>query len=58
MLMAQASHMQFVVITHNRHTIEAAETVYGISMEDQGVSQSISLQVSSPAVAGGAPSGP
>jgi chromosome segregation protein len=51
MLMAQSSQTQFVVITHNRHTIEAAETVYGISMEDQGVSQSISLQVSPPAVA-------
>ncbi len=45
MLRSQASNAQYVVITHNRRTIEAAETIYGISMEDQGVSQSISLQV-------------
>ena len=36
---------QFVVITHNRNTIEAASTIYGISMGEQGVSQSISLKL-------------
>jgi chromosome segregation protein len=36
---------QFVVITHNRHTIEAASTIYGIAMSEQGVSQSISLKL-------------
>jgi len=50
MLIAQGTDTQFVVITHNRRTIEAAERIYGISMEDQGVSQSISLAI------GGAPS--
>ena len=47
LLRSQAEATQYVVITHNRRTIEAAETIYGISMEDQGVSQSISLQISS-----------
>ncbi|MGI6367673.1 MAG: chromosome segregation protein SMC [Anaerolineae bacterium] len=46
MLRHRAQNTQYVVITHNRRTIEAAETIYGISMEDQGVSQCISLQVS------------
>lgn len=36
---------QFIVITHNRATIESANTVYGISMGDDGVSQVISLRL-------------
>jgi chromosome segregation protein len=45
LLQEHALGTQFVVITHNRRTIEAAATIYGISMEERGVSQSISLQV-------------
>ncbi len=40
-----ARSTQFVVITHNRHTMEAANTIYGISMSEQGVSQSISMDL-------------
>ncbi|TET53926.1 MAG: hypothetical protein E3J64_02810 [Anaerolineales bacterium] len=36
---------QFVVITHNRVTVEAAETIYGVSMGADGVSQVVSLQL-------------
>ncbi|HEX4744085.1 MAG TPA: AAA family ATPase [Candidatus Limnocylindria bacterium] len=36
---------QFVVITHNRGTIEAADTLYGVSMDDGGVSKMISLRL-------------
>jgi chromosome segregation protein len=36
---------QFVVITHNRATIEAADTLYGVSMDDGGVSKMISLRL-------------
>ncbi len=46
LLREQAEKTQFVVITHNRHTIEAASTIYGISMSEQGVSQSVSLALS------------
>lgn len=45
LLQEHALGAQFVVITHNRHTIEAAATIYGISMGDQGVSQAISLKI-------------
>ena len=37
---------QFVVITHNRGTIEAADMLYGVSMDDGGVSKVISLRLS------------
>jgi chromosome segregation protein len=36
---------QFVVITHNRATIEAADMLYGVSMDDGGVSKVISLRL-------------
>lgn len=35
---------QFIVITHNRGTIQAANTIYGVSMGDDSVSQVVSLQ--------------
>jgi chromosome segregation protein len=36
---------QFIVITHNRATVEAAATVYGVSMGSEGVSQVVSLRM-------------
>ncbi|MEK6620801.1 MAG: hypothetical protein AABZ26_07510, partial [Chloroflexota bacterium] len=36
---------QFVVITHNRGTIEAADTLYGVSMDEGGVSKIISMRL-------------
>lgn len=36
---------QFIVITHNRRTIEAADAVYGISMGPDGVSHCLSLSL-------------
>jgi len=45
LLEEHARHTQFLVITHNRRTIEAAETIYGISMSERGISQSISLRL-------------
>ncbi len=36
---------QFIVITHNRGTVEAADTIYGISMGDDSVSRVLSLRL-------------
>jgi chromosome segregation protein len=36
---------QFIVITHNRGTIQAADTIYGVSMGDDSVSQVVSLRM-------------
>ncbi len=40
-----ASETQFIVITHNRATMESADAVYGITMSDDSVSQAISLRL-------------
>lgn len=40
-----ARETQFVIVTHNRGTIQAANTIYGISMSAEGVSQAISLRL-------------
>ena len=36
---------QIIVITHNRGTLEAADTIYGISIGSDSVSQSLSLKL-------------
>ena len=36
---------QFIIITHNRGTIQVADTIYGVSMGDDSVSQVISLRL-------------
>jgi chromosome segregation protein len=40
---------QFVVVSHNRATMEAAGALYGISMDTQGVSTVVSLKLPSEA---------
>jgi chromosome segregation protein len=44
-LMELARETQFIVVTHNRGTIEAARAIYGISQSDPGISEVISLQL-------------
>ncbi len=45
MLESLTEHTQIVIITHNRGTISAADTVYGISMGADSVSQVVSLRL-------------
>ena len=44
MLKGLSRETQFIVITHNRTTMEVADYLYGITMEEPGVSKAISLQ--------------
>jgi chromosome segregation protein len=44
-LVELSQRTQFIVITHNRGTIQAADTIYGVSMGDDSVSQIVSLRM-------------
>lgn len=44
-LRSLAKDIQFVVITHNRGTIEAADALYGVTVGDDAVSRVISLKL-------------
>ncbi|MBI3911295.1 MAG: AAA family ATPase [Armatimonadetes bacterium] len=40
-----AAHTQFIVITHNRGTMEAADTLYGTTVEEKGVSRLLACRL-------------
>lgn len=40
-----SSNTQFLVITHRKGTMEAADTVYGVTMEENGISKLLSMKL-------------
>ena len=40
-----SGHTQFVIITHNRNTVQAADVIYGVTMGRDSTSQMISLKL-------------
>ena len=45
LLRAHADRAQFIVVTHQKRTMEAADTLYGVSMGDDGVSKVVSRKL-------------
>jgi len=50
LLRRYADHAQFIVITHQKRTMEAADILYGVTMGSDGVSQVVSKRLRAPAV--------
>jgi chromosome segregation protein len=47
-LKEMAAQTQFVVITHAKKTMESAESLYGVTMQEQGVSKLVSVRLQAP----------
>jgi chromosome segregation protein len=45
MLRSFTDRIQFIVITHNKRTMEAANHLYGVTMQEPGVSRMISVHI-------------
>jgi len=45
MLKAFSQNTQIIIITHNKKTMAAADNIYGITMEEPGVSKVISMKL-------------
>ncbi len=50
LLKDMAKNIQFIAITHNRRTMEAADYIYGITMEEPGASKVLSMHLTDEAV--------
>ena len=39
------AHSQFLIITHNQHTIAASDIVYGVTQQEKGISKIVSMRL-------------
>ncbi len=44
MIEEMSAHTQFILITHNKRTMEVCRTLYGVTMEEPGVSKLVSVR--------------
>ncbi len=45
MVKEMSNQSQFILITHNKRTMEIADTLYGVTMEEPGISKLVSVKI-------------
>lgn len=45
LLMEFSKDIQFIIITHNKGTMETADSLYGVTMEEEGISKLVSVRL-------------
>ncbi len=51
MIRRHSDHTQFIMITHNKRTMEVTDNLYGVTMQEEGVSKLVSVRLLNPAEA-------
>lgn len=49
MIRRHSDHTQFIMITHNKRTMEVTDNLYGVTMQEEGVSKLVSVRLLNPA---------
>ena len=51
MVKEMSQQSQFILITHNKRTMEVVDTLYGVTMEEPGISKLVSVRMHDAAAA-------